>query len=191
MNEISKYLPLDTSSIKRIIGGTAGSLGVVWMSRKIANWTRTPGNNEGLHIGTLFDKIMPIKIKSGFKTATNFVQTYAVRLIGRPIANYLQSRALTDIIVAPIIEETVYRYGLPTAIAKILEACGLNTTIGKVIGISIASFIFGMAHETDLKSERFMSTMIPGIIYALVKEYGNLPESMIVHAIENAIEHYK
>jgi len=152
--------------------------------------SRKNEERSGGNVGYVLDKCMPTMVRQGFEGATNFVQDWVVVPTGRFVIRKVPQQyqeIFSDIIASPVIEECVYRFGIQGSLSLLLQAANVPPPLAKCISISVASLMFGMSHSPNIKDDRFVSTLISGVIYGVMREYGGITDPLMTHVASNMI----
>jgi len=161
--------------MKMALFGVISSRGSNWVAKKIHD-------NTGLHLGLILDKI-PLSIQRQMFHCSEAV-TKPIKWIFRSALTIINQKVLSEVL-APVVEESIYRFGIQNGIAFSLKTLGCNNELSSSVGIFCASLMFGFAHNCDLSHPQFIETMIPGIIFGIIQEYGGFPEAVLTHSFHN------
>lgn len=186
---------------KYLVGalGSMVSQGLQWISRKAYAVTQ-------LHVGHALKAVIPATLIGSLISGTQHIQT-VIQLLPKGI-NWVCMPHLNDdrlpvavinrritiltninnILVAPILEEVVYRGLINNGIPMGLEPLGINSPLVKLIIVFFSTIMFGLGHCSDLDKERFASTFTPGAVLAILEWNFGLEVSIIAHIFHNLIE---
>jgi membrane protease YdiL (CAAX protease family) len=94
------------------------------------------------------------------------------------------------VVLAPFVEEMVFRLGMITGIQSIFKYSDVNKKIVSVVAIIITSFIFGFVHVVG-DIEQIFNYAVLGIVLGLVYyKTDNIYTSVFVHMIYNGVAAY-
>lgn len=137
--------------------------------------------------------------------ALSVIVTFIYQLIGitsipdnQAQLNAIAESALFDkvalgiyaVILAPFVEEMVFRLGIITLVKTMFATSKVNKTVVAVIAIIISSFLFGYIHVTG-DFEQIGNYAALGVILGIVYyKTDNIYTSIFVHMVYNAMAAY-
>lgn len=187
-----------------LVGG-AVSRTSMWISDSFESAT-------GRHVGQVTDYIMPDGIKKAFSLAgkcfnyplnalskqLQYVYIYKPYEEDRIGAKELSKRGpqldkLLKIVLAPFMEEIIFRGGVQKLGEMGLISLGVPYPIAKTICIVAANTMFTAAHledHTQFNTREFSSTFVGGLIDGIICSEFGLASSVASHMFSNLSVHY-
>lgn len=154
-----------------VLAGTA-----TWLGRKVIHITALNRQlPEGVHrsLDYFLDIInLPITIPLG-----------NIKDFGT-LSRYVSCDQFTSILT-PIIEETIYRYGVQEGTKKGLKAIGIPENQATFVSMALSSYLFALSHDKGYEL-RFSVTAICGMTFGLLRENYGLPAAIVAHKIYNS-----
>jgi Type II CAAX prenyl endopeptidase Rce1-like len=88
-------------------------------------------------------------------------------------------------LIAPVVEEIIYRAGLQEGMGLALTRFGVPTGAAISIAGPISATLFAGAHNLDPASPQFRQTLISGITFGVMMHVIGLPAAVMTHALNN------
>lgn len=158
--------------------GTGAILGAssTWLGRKFVEIT---------DLTNQMDRLPRVAVRSLIDLARTLAKP-VVQIHAFSVNTCGISENMFSYILAPILEEAIYRYGLQEGIKLSLTTIGFPTSIAQAAGISVASVMFGTAHDYGFGGQ-FATLTICGTIFGVIKESYGFPEAVVAHAFHNIV----
>lgn len=159
-----------------VVAGAGAFLGVSanWLGRTFVNLTGLPDRISNGHFLALLFKTSELIV-------TPIKQAHAVTVGAHRIPERLFSN-----ILAPILEEAVYRLGVQGGIKLALTTIGFPSVHAEIVANLTASVLFGLGHSSALGDE-FATTTICGFVFGHIQEHYGFPEAVVAHAFNNIV----
>ncbi|MEI8125298.1 MAG: CPBP family intramembrane glutamic endopeptidase [Parachlamydiaceae bacterium] len=156
--------------------GTGAFLGVSanWLGRTIVNLTGLPDRiSNGRFLTLLF--------RTSELIATPIRLAHSVTVGAHRLPEGLFSN-----ILAPILEEAVYRLGVQGGVKLALTTIGFPSEHAEIVANLAASVLFGVAHSSAFDKE-FATATICGFAFGHIQEHYGFPEAVVAHAFNNIV----
>jgi membrane protease YdiL (CAAX protease family) len=88
-------------------------------------------------------------------------------------------------LIAPVLEEIIYRGVIQEGMALALTRFGVPAGAATLITGLIASTLFAGAHNLDPASSEFRQTLTAGIAFGVMMHVNGLPAAVMTHALNN------
>ena len=166
-----------------VFGGVIASRGATWIARQV-------DERYHYHFADAADWLLdqvPRSVQRAYLTA---VQTPAtpMRVVSTYAANrrlYLINETTVSEIVAPVVEEVIYRYAGQELLARGMMALNVPQGLAYMISGTIATSLFAGGHSPDPRDQQYRQTLISGMVFGVMMQYWGLPTAMLTHSGNN------
>lgn len=168
-----------------VYGGVIASRGATWIARQV-------DERYHYHFADVADWLLdhlPASAQRAYFTAVRtpatpmrMVSTYAADP-GRRL--YLLNETTVSEIVAPVVEEVIYRYAGLELLARGMMALGVPQSLAYMVSTSISTSLFAGGHSPDPRDQQYRQTLISGIVFGVMMQYWGLPTAMLTHSGNN------
>jgi membrane protease YdiL (CAAX protease family) len=173
------------STATTVFGGVIASRGATWIARRI-------DTAYGYHFADVADWLLEHAPQSVRISYVNNIQVPAIpmRSLHTYAANqgqrlYILNEITISEIVAPIVEEVIYRYTGQELLGQGMMLVGVPRSLAYMISGSIATLLFAGGHNLDPRSQEYRQTLISGIVFGVMMQYWGLPTAMLTHSGNN------
>lgn len=178
----ARYFPAAT------VAGLAGAVvirGATWLTKKI-------DAKYNVHIADVVDKLLdvaPRRVTRAYAAAATTLKkpsVMAARARQTTPGMFLLNESLATELIAPILEESIYRLGIQEGLARGLMLVRVPPGVAHVLAGLIAEPLFAAGHNLDPRHPEYRETLIAGIGFGLMMYMYGLPGAVVAHAANNA-----
>lgn len=173
----SYFFPRRTATV---FGGVVASHGATWIARRVDEVYH-------VHFADIADWLlrqMPMTVQRRYAQAVsiparpmrminNYAQTHQVYLLNDNVISEL---------VAPVVEELIYRYTGQELLARGMMALGVPRSLAYMVSGSIAASLFAAGHNPDPRNPHYREALIAGMVFGVVMHCQGLPMAMLAHS---------
>lgn len=170
---------LGTSAL-HIAGGVIAARTLPVIAKKVSDYIGVNG------IGGVLDKVLPTQVKDLSNRCATLLSSPVIWLQTKLLEHGYDRVAFSSWfanVIGPTIEEAVFRLGVQGGITYALTQMGFNPDVAAALSITCASVLFGQSHSPDLNSEQFNATMLGGVVFGVLQNYGNFFEATVAHVL--------
>jgi hypothetical protein len=173
------------STATTVFGGVIASRGADWIARQV-------DDRYHYHFADVADWLLerlPTSVQRVYPRVVRAPATPIRRLsayAGNPHRRvYLINEITVTEIIAPVVEEIIYRYGGNELLARGMMALGVPRSLAYMVSTSIATSLFAGGHNPDPQSGEYRQTLIAGMVFGVMMQYWGLPTAMLTHSGNN------
>jgi hypothetical protein len=182
---VGSYLAPSQTAVA--LGGAAASRAGNWLASEIHG-------RYNVHLADVHDWLvmqLPVPVRDRFFDFTDAVAA-PQRAITRVVMGgelprqffWINDEYVTEL-VAPVLEEVIYRAGIQEGVGLALTRFGVPTLAANSIAALISATLFASGHNVDPASGQFRQTLISGIVFGVVMHISGLPAAVMSHAVNN------
>jgi hypothetical protein len=169
------------------LGGAVASRAVTWVASEI-------DRQHHVHLANVHDWLLsrlPDSVTDGYVRLTQTVGapqreiTLAVMQEQLPPQFYWINDQFVTELIAPVLEEVIYRVGIQEGMGLALTRFGVPAGAATSIAALISATLFAGAHNLDPSSPEFRQTLISGIAFGVMMHVNGLPAAVMTHAMNN------
>lgn len=168
-----------------VFGGVIASRGATWIARQV-------DDRYHVHFADVADYILDHLPQRALPYYVRAVQTPAtpMRMVSGYVANpgrriYLINETVVSELVAPVVEEVIYRYAGQELLAQGMILMRVPRSLAYMISASIATSLFAGGHSPDPRDQHYRQTLISGMVFGVMMHYWGLPTAMLTHSGNN------
>ncbi len=162
-------------ALPAIIGpGALTGLGSEWLARKFSHITRQD---------SVVNRV-PISIMRNIYNVSRFISRPVVKAHQFTVNRLGVSERIFSNLIAPVMEEAVYRLGMQEGIKFALMQMGFPSSLAETVSISSSAVLFAVSHDSNLSVE-FTATVISGAVFGIIQENFGFPEAVATHMLNN------
>jgi membrane protease YdiL (CAAX protease family) len=98
---------------------------------------------------------------------------------------YLINEITVSEIVAPVVEELIYRYVGQELLARGMMALSVPQSLAYMTSATIATSLFAGGHTPNPRDQQYRQTLIAGMVFGMMMQYWDLPTAMLTHSGNN------
>jgi hypothetical protein len=169
------------------LGGAVASRAGTWLTSEIDSQLH-------VHLADVHDWLLeqlPASVSQGYVRLTEAVgapQRAITQVVMQrqlpPQFFWINDEYVTEL-VAPVLEEFIYRVGIQEGMGLALTRFGVPTGAANSIAALISATLFAGAHNLDPRSGAFRQTLISGIAFGVMMHVNGLPAAVMTHALNN------
>lgn len=176
--------PTALSIIGASVLGAVASRGATWIFQRI-------DDRYHVHIADLFGAVMdraPAYVQRFYARTMMQLRQGLATLNG--LGLYLVNQRRISTVIAPIVEEVIYRMGMQGGVSAILERLGVPSPVATTLSVSLTSIVFAGSHDMNPSSRHFRHTLVSGIIFGVTMYYFGPLSAMGAHSLNNVLIDY-
>ena len=168
-----------------VFGGVIASHGANWIARQV-------DARYHVHFADVADWVLrqlPSRALPYYARAARIPAT-PIRLANNYASNprrriYLINENVVSEIVAPVVEEVIYRYAGQEVLAQGMILLRVPRSLAYMISASISSSLFAAGHNPDPTNQFYRQNLISGMVFGVMMHYWGLPTAMLTHSGNN------
>lgn len=174
---------------KVALAGALVSRGTTWLTEEI-------DQRYHVHLADAYDWLLnqaPQNVTQGYFRLTRTVGA-PQRAVSTTVRNrhnqgpqillWVNEDTVSELI-APVLEEGIFRLGIQSGIGIALMRFGVPSPIAHSFSGLIAASLFAGAHNPDPNDRHFRQTLISGITFGLMMHYRGYPAAVMTHSFHN------